>query len=459
MGRLRRIHVLSLAVVWSVFSYRYYHLSLEDWTVRRPIPPSPATSNHNQLLQQQSPSYRILTEYIQQHSQAALLNKSKDRRYAVAYYSCPLQAGNRLHHFMNSILWAIVTNRTVLWQYYTAEICNVVGAGWDGRICESARARNATESECDAVLERAPWMPKYTDWQARLGLPNLMQRTVQEPNHTKIIENSILKLDHWSTRPPPREPTRPKATFPYRMGVEGVDRLQDKVVDFPHMPGTEFDTLFDTMDILLATDEARQRASDLLVFGGDYLYGMLFDRLFAFRPSVQSSLPIIDPNNPHYVTIGIHARHSLPEDDGSRIGHQIACLDAVLAFKKPWQECVIYAMSDRSKTLEALSNQAHTKGCTFYTAETTPSSTVSSYSSEHGQFAGDAYFCDFALVGNHVSDALIGMQGYSTSSALVRERIEYRRRTHYILAGHRKEDYQQHLQCRAAYNSNDVGTG
>ena len=46
---------------------------------------------------------QILQQYQRWHSREALRNdKDPKRRYAVAYYSCPLQAGNRLHHFMNS---------------------------------------------------------------------------------------------------------------------------------------------------------------------------------------------------------------------------------------------------------------------------------------------------------------------------------------------------------------------
>ena len=69
--------------------------------------------------------FRIWNEYKRQHSVEQLRRELQDntassnnRTFAIAFYSCPLQAGNRLHHFFNSILWAVITNRTVLWKYY-----------------------------------------------------------------------------------------------------------------------------------------------------------------------------------------------------------------------------------------------------------------------------------------------------------------------------------------------------
>jgi len=58
----------------------------------------------------------------------------------VAEYSCPERLGNRMHEFLNAMILAVVTNRTLLWSY--------VGG---------AAALN--QSECPRLLTRAPWIP------------------------------------------------------------------------------------------------------------------------------------------------------------------------------------------------------------------------------------------------------------------------------------------------------------
>ena len=69
---------------------------------------------------------QVLDQYIQQHSVDSLRSQPHNRSFATAFYSCPLQAGNRLHHYLNSVLWAILTNRTVLWDYWNADNCEKI---------------------------------------------------------------------------------------------------------------------------------------------------------------------------------------------------------------------------------------------------------------------------------------------------------------------------------------------
>ena len=70
---------------------------------------------------------RVFEQYKAWHGAHVLRTETREelskRKYAVAYYSCPQQAGNRLHAFMNSVLHAIINNRTVLYQYYDTATC------------------------------------------------------------------------------------------------------------------------------------------------------------------------------------------------------------------------------------------------------------------------------------------------------------------------------------------------
>ena len=97
--------------------------------------------------------FQVLTEYITKHSNDQLeqewldcvgqsgprrenittdfiifkesesCNSIKQRKFIVGVYSCPQEAGNRLHRFMNALLWSILTNRTLLYRYHTYDSC------------------------------------------------------------------------------------------------------------------------------------------------------------------------------------------------------------------------------------------------------------------------------------------------------------------------------------------------
>lgn len=45
---------------------------------------------------------RVLKTYLQRHGVDSLIRQPNNRTFAVAYYACPLQAGNRMHHYLNS---------------------------------------------------------------------------------------------------------------------------------------------------------------------------------------------------------------------------------------------------------------------------------------------------------------------------------------------------------------------
>jgi hypothetical protein len=70
-------------------------------------------------------------DYQRWHSHQSLLDQPPhNRTFVVGYYYCPNQAGNRLHDFMNFLIVAIVTNRTLLWKHYGKETCAVAHKGY-----------------------------------------------------------------------------------------------------------------------------------------------------------------------------------------------------------------------------------------------------------------------------------------------------------------------------------------
>jgi hypothetical protein len=118
--------------------------------------------------------------------------------------------------------------------------------------------------------------------------------------------------------------------------------------------------------------------------------------------------------------------------------------------------CHIYVMADRPTTLQLLLEEINTTtSCTYSTIQRN-SSTGISFSSEHGPFAGRGYWEDLYLatqarhgmVSFHMYPRLHGL--VRTSSALVREIIEFRRIIEYYyyndseLQHHHHHQQQQH---------------
>ena len=90
--------------------------------------------------------------------------------------SCPMQAGNRLHHFFNSILWSVVTNRTLLWKYYDQKTCKTIGQNIYPTVCSAAN----TVEDCNQVLKRSSWIPSYDHWIGKTSSPR-KRRIFEDP--------------------------------------------------------------------------------------------------------------------------------------------------------------------------------------------------------------------------------------------------------------------------------------
>jgi hypothetical protein len=88
---------------------------------------------------------RMMEQYIRWHSVTTLQDQDQtDRKYAIVYYYCPERAGNILHNMFNTVTWAMITNRTILVKKYDTDSPFL-----------------NTEQECNAVLERAAWIPRW----------------------------------------------------------------------------------------------------------------------------------------------------------------------------------------------------------------------------------------------------------------------------------------------------------
>jgi hypothetical protein len=116
---------------------------------------------------------RVLLQYKQLHGQGTLQKETignfNQRKFSIVYYWCPDRAGNIFHNMFNTIVWSIITNRTIL-------------VAFD----DSGEARN-TKEDCDKVLKLSPWIPQFETWQNKLQ--DQMDNSYSAP--TTIIPLSI----------------------------------------------------------------------------------------------------------------------------------------------------------------------------------------------------------------------------------------------------------------------------
>ena len=388
----------------------------------------PTTATSNKVLQQNpelAAVFQVWKDYEAWHSEPNLLEEwyqsnettLHHRRFTIGFYSCPQQAGNRLHHFLNALIWAIVTNRTLLWHYYDRNACRVFGADHSRAICEGAN----TEKDCNRVLKRASWIPGYVKW----------AKTI--PLDTPRI------LSYWATHEPSPGNKRWRAGDERYAGV--VDTVPGQVVVFSQMLGQDSSILHNPRkrDLLLRTQGARQRANDLFAMGADFVYGLLLRESFLFQPKfVQNLQPLAEEIRKTNVTIAIHSRHSIPTDDGANIRREVRCLEEMLqnsSLQVDLQSsCRIGLMSDRPATLQKLHDylQRHFQTCLPVVA---PHEAGTSFAGkEHGPFAGIGFYQDL-YIASQASHGFIGSR-YRSSSLLVREWMEYDHHLRAFQQGH-----------------------
>ena len=386
---------------------------------------------------------KVLQQYKAWHGADVLRRESSEqlqaRTYAMAYYSCPLQAGNRLHHFLNSLLWSIITNRTVVYQYYDGDTCRQHQAAQTG-VQNSSRdcLADNPQSMCERVLDRADWIPSFQELAPRLHW-----------NSTYLSE-SVSVVDYWKIHHPNNSPTWELVRYPAWKNLTGtepkIDELQQQqLVDFPMIVGIDIilGIRKQNWPRILATQSARDRLAELHEEGSYFLYGMLLNDVFSYRNKMHRNLTKAitttssnsnsnssnsSSSEPPF-SIAMHSRHQRANDDGSNIAAQQACFDQILSeLPLNIKSCHVCLMSDRPETIKRMTlwlQQVH--HCTVESANHTMART--SFLAEHGPNAGEGLFRELDLC-QYSTDGFVGTgQRLSpTSSSLLREMMAYNRR-------------------------------
>jgi hypothetical protein len=350
-----------------------------------------------------------------------------------------------MHNFLNALIWAIITNRTLLWKYYDRTTCERVGKGHDRGICLNANF----EQDCAEFLSRASWLPSYDDWSNRLNLTNIKKVT-----GTNVGIKTLNIEGHKSAS----EGSNNHSKF--------ADEICDRIIEFPQMFGQDAKVLArGKMRNSLKSEYSKDRVYSLFHdASANFLYGFLFHETFQFEQSALKNDPIWW-NGTQWNSVGLreiaiwnqslvselivlHSRHSNPVDDGSKITWEKKCVKQILegetapieqnASTKMVEEenhsCVLLILSDRQKTIDGLGRFMHDvySYCKVIVAS---HSKGESWRSEHGDFAGIGFYQDLWLVQNlvksHASAAAIGRLAFighksgRSSSTLIRELIIY----------------------------------
>lgn len=180
----------------------------------------------------------------------------------------------------------------------------------------------------------------------------------------------------------------------------------------------------------------QQRVKEIMAYGFYFAAGMFLESVFTFQPYLLPS-----PREYPKTTVYIHARHPLPQDDGSNIESELTCLHKMFPENFTEQQqissspspCGMVLMSDRQLTLDRLENVSrHLYRCEPILARHLTTTLPGNHTdNEHGVFRGVGFFEDWALARNARSGGVAYQNSHRrvlrTSTSLIQASIEFRR--------------------------------
>ena len=369
---------------------------------------------------QLSPPENVFLAYIKRHSAEAIRKEKPEqfqkRKFAIAYYSCPHQLGNRFFHFMNNVLWAVITNRTILYKYLDTATCQKLKDAQpslylDDAICNAA---NLVE-DCDKILERTPWLPSFEEFGDETW--------------------DIHRIDFWQTHWFRMSERWIRSRYPFDEAVHTnmtkVDLIDSKLVEFPALTNVETAQLTSrfTRQELLVTTDGRVTARKLANLGLRFVYGMFFAEMFRLRKQesevVKSYYPT-QKGNLNMFSIALHSRHKHVKQKGRNIQNEKDCLTKVMVNRPLEASCQVCAMSDRPLALQKLEEWLESEhGCKLIHVE--HSESVKSFSVEHGPNAGAGFARELDVCHRYGTHAVVTTSTGSgaSSSALLEALVDY----------------------------------
>jgi hypothetical protein len=302
---------------------------------------------------------RLLRDYATKHGRGAATGAYAARRrtYVLGVYSCPEQAGNRLHEFLNAYAVAVVTDRTLVWKFCHFKRC----------------PKENTEARCGAALARKPWLLSV----AAVG---------------GLRSEDARRAPGWPARPT-------EADVRARAGA--LERPAAPLLDVGVMEHREAAAL----NAAALSPPARRRARALFGAGVDVAYGALLESAFSFVAAPR------DPVPRGAASFAVHSRHQRASDAGGNVEKEATCLATLVE-----TPCVVFLMSDRQRSLDLLAERAAALGCRSVVANRA----ASPASGEHGPVAGAGFFADLASASRARDGVVVNVRG-SSAGELLRE--------------------------------------
>ena len=243
---------------------------------------------------------KLIEEYLKEHSASAMYPYNdkegdnsipimermsqkdqmlcqSDRSFVVGTYACPLQIGNRIHEFLNAFAGAIVTNRSLVWNYCNRDSCKLGGG----------------VSRCDAMVQRKDWIVSADMMTQRLERGGCSQRNEYRPT----LKRSKRSLAYSARVFVPREkktsvrvvdqivePVIPNNRHSVDgeglLACCGIDTLPQRFIDFGVLERHEmYGLVFPGSNL---GPRAQSRAEALFGAGREFAYGLLFRSAFSF---------------------------------------------------------------------------------------------------------------------------------------------------------------------------------
>lgn len=321
-----------------------------------------------------------------------------------------MAAGNRFHQFINTVISAMVTNRTILYKYMDESTCLY---HWETQqqikktYSKSSCRSTYTESACLKVIDLPEWIPRWEDWAPRLNLD---------------LEDATI-VDVWATKSYQHVPRWVRDVYPMttKLNFTQVDAMPDRLVDFPVFVTRNPPQDRKIQNQMYATEHAKRTWPKLWNKSNGFLYGFLHAHLLPLHESQRVSSPNLPENT---LAIAVHSRHPRNEYTGEDISMEIDCIEKLLKQHGKNRPCHVCLMSDRPLTVQRLTEwTANSTACTTFSVK--HDSVVHAKEKEHGPHAGLGFLQELSVCGGK-SNAVVGNSHGSTSSLLLDASIEYR---------------------------------
>lgn len=355
------------------------------------------------IAQRQARLVSLLRHYVRDHSApvpSAKAAQDAGSGYAVAYYMCPQEVGNRMHQFLNAFAVAVATNRTVLWSFGSSDGLNPFRASLSG---------------CQAVLPRRAWLQPATSLHTAVKRHGLYIRGADRALACGRIDG---RHGSW-----------------HRDGHRSVDlgpvHRQQAAAMAAEVASTHL------------SPETAARARLLFSLGPFYAFGSLMRTAFdmnmetVVRPVVQALVDAglitaataaharpwrrfgrDERKHPGAVWIAVHMRHSNPRNNGSESAAMFWPFVADLVRRRlgpapppapggdlgAAPRCAVLLASDRALPARMLSPLAKTEGCVVVQAPALEVRQTRRF--EHGSNTGAGAIRDLLLLA--LGDSLVG---------------------------------------------------